>query len=43
MLKCCEQDGEIYLFLSFFAVGVSFRAFICNAVKGGGFNNQTLF
>jgi hypothetical protein len=37
MLKCCKQDGdEIYLFLSFFAVGANFRAFICDAVKGGG-------
>ena len=43
MLQCCEQDGEIYLFLSFFAVGVIFRALICNALKGGGILQLNFF
>ena len=43
MLKCCESDGETYLFLSFFAVGKSFRALLCHAVKGGVSCQKTIF
>jgi hypothetical protein len=43
MLQCCEPDGEAYLFLSFFAVGDTFRALFCYAVKGGGEYRTNIF
>src|SRR5690554_7932484 len=43
MLKCCDSDGEIYLFLSFFAVGNFVRALFFHAVKGGVSQQKCIF
>jgi hypothetical protein len=43
MLKCCELDGDIYLFLSSIAVGDFFRALFCNVIKSGGPFQKIIF
>ena len=35
MLQCCESTERNYLFLSYFAVGKTFRAFLFDALKVG--------